>query len=68
MGLNHDALLGKPRMARARIAGDRPPQIVAGISGTLLLPPITAPLVGMDVAGERLAKRTPGGRGKPALD
>jgi hypothetical protein len=55
-------------MARAGIGDDRPPQIVAGISGTLLLPPITAPLVGMGVAGERLAKRTPGGRGKPALD
>jgi hypothetical protein len=38
--------------------GDRPPQIVAGISGTLLLPQITAPLVGMDVAGERLATAT----------
>ena len=39
-------------------AGDRPPQLVAGISGTLLLPQITAPLVGMDVAGERLATAT----------
>jgi Calcineurin-like phosphoesterase len=39
-------------------AGVRPPQIVAGISGTLLLPQITAPLVGMDVAGERLATAT----------
>jgi hypothetical protein len=36
-------------------AGVRPPQIVAGISGTLLLPQITAPLVGMDVAGATLA-------------
>jgi hypothetical protein len=39
-------------------AGDRPPQIVAGISGNLLLPEITAPLVGMDVAGETLATAT----------
>jgi Calcineurin-like phosphoesterase len=39
-------------------AGVRPPQIVAGISGTLLLPRITAPLVGMDVVGERLATAT----------
>ena len=39
-------------------AGDWPPQIVAGISGTLLLPEITAPLVGMDVAGETLATAT----------
>jgi hypothetical protein len=39
-------------------AGERPPQIVAGISGTLLVPQITAPLVGMDVAGERLATAT----------
>jgi Calcineurin-like phosphoesterase len=39
-------------------AGDRPPQIVAGISGTLLLPQITAPLIGMDLAGERLAAAT----------
>jgi Calcineurin-like phosphoesterase len=39
-------------------AGVRPPQIVAGISGTLLLPQITAPLVGMDVVGERLATAT----------
>ena len=39
-------------------AGDRPPQIVAGISGTLLLPQITAPLIGMDVSGERLATAT----------
>jgi hypothetical protein len=38
--------------------GDRPPQIVAGISGTLLLPQITAPLVGTDVAGEKLATAT----------
>jgi hypothetical protein len=39
-------------------AGERPPQIVAGISGTLLLPQITAPLVGTDVAGEKLATAT----------
>ena len=39
-------------------AGDWPPQIVAGISGTLLLPEITAPLVGMDVAGETLGTAT----------
>jgi Calcineurin-like phosphoesterase len=39
-------------------AGDRPPQIVAGISGTLLVPQITAPLVGMDVAGDRLDTAT----------
>src|ERR671922_40878 len=39
-------------------AGGRPPQIVAGISGTLLLPPIRAPLVGMTVAGETLATAT----------
>jgi Calcineurin-like phosphoesterase len=39
-------------------AGHRPPQIVAGISGTLLLPQITAPLLGMDVAGERLTTAT----------
>jgi hypothetical protein len=39
-------------------AGERPPQIVAGISGTLLLPQITAPLVGMEVAGDRLATAT----------
>jgi hypothetical protein len=39
-------------------AGERPRQIVAGISGTLPLPQITAPLVGMDVAGERLATAT----------
>jgi hypothetical protein len=39
-------------------AGDRPPQMVAGISGTLLLPQITAPLVGMSVAGDRLATAT----------
>jgi hypothetical protein len=32
--------------------------IVAGISGTFLFPQITAPLVGMDVAGERLATAT----------
>jgi hypothetical protein len=38
--------------------GERPPQIVAGISGTLLLPQITAPLVGTDVAGEGLATAT----------
>jgi hypothetical protein len=31
---------------------------VAGISGTLLLPQITAPLVGMDVAGQRLTTAT----------
>ena len=39
-------------------AGDRPPQIVAGISGTLLLPQITAPLIGMDVVGATLATAT----------
>jgi hypothetical protein len=39
-------------------AGERPPQIVAGISGTLLVPQITTPLVGMDVAGERLTTAT----------
>jgi hypothetical protein len=39
-------------------ADGRPPQLVAGISGTLLLPQITAPLIGMDVAGERLATAT----------
>ena len=39
-------------------AGERPPQIVAGISGTLLLPQITAPLVGTDVAGQRLTTAT----------
>jgi hypothetical protein len=39
-------------------AGDRPPQMVVGISGTLLLPQITAPLVGMSVAGDRLATAT----------
>jgi hypothetical protein len=33
-------------------AGNRAPQMVAGISGTLLLPQITAPIVGTDVAGE----------------
>jgi hypothetical protein len=38
--------------------GDRPPQIVAGISGTLLVPQITAPLVGMDVAGQKLTTAT----------
>jgi hypothetical protein len=43
-------------------AGDRPPQIVAGISGTLLLSQITAPLLGMDVAGDRLATATTLGR------
>jgi hypothetical protein len=39
-------------------AGDRPPQMVAGISGTLLLPQITAGLVGMSVAGDTLATAT----------
>src|ERR671922_168775 len=52
--------LGRLRMLvlDTALAGDRPPQLVAGISGTLLLPEITAPLVGMDVAGETLATDT----------
>jgi hypothetical protein len=39
-------------------AGGRAPQLVAGISGTLLLPQITAPLAGLSVAGDRLATAT----------
>jgi hypothetical protein len=34
--------------------GNRAPQMVAGISGTLLLPQIAAPIVGTSVAGERV--------------
>jgi hypothetical protein len=39
-------------------AGRRPPQIVTGIGGTLLLPNVTVPVVGMEIGGERLSAAT----------